>query len=58
MKCFDGGVTQLEPLQRAAVHLALAQAVHAVFICYLRAAGAAEDSHASKAAVCRAVPLT
>ena len=44
-------VTQVQPPQRAAVHLALAKAVHAVFLCYLRAAGAAEDSHASKAAV-------
>ena len=44
-------VTQVQPPQRAAVHLALAKAVHSVFLCYLRAAGAAEDSHASKAAV-------
>ena len=44
-------VTQVQPPQRAAVHLAVAKAVHAVFLCYLRAAGAAEDGHASKAAV-------
>ena len=44
-------VIQVLPQQRAAVHLALAKAMHAVFLCYLRAAGAAENSHASKAAV-------
>ncbi|KAK9839828.1 hypothetical protein WJX81_004667 [Elliptochloris bilobata] len=42
--------TQLQPVLRASVQLALAQATQAVFLCYLRAAGVAEASQAGKAA--------